>query len=86
MKELDKGLRQLVSINFLKKIGDKYTYHQHYKDVLDELALTTKSRSKISIVVEALFRGGYFRTPRSGRETRIVCLLLLLDTKRGKHD
>ncbi|KKN67357.1 hypothetical protein LCGC14_0462210 [marine sediment metagenome] len=77
-KEIQKGLNQLVGIKFLQKKDGKYKFNPNYKKVLK----TCKGKSKIEVLIEALYKSGYFATPKTEREITIVCELLLLKKPR----
>jgi len=73
-KEIQAGLNQLVGIKFLQKKDEKYKFHPNYKKTLK----TCKGKSKEEILLEALWKAGYFAIPRTEREIVIVCNLLTL--------
>ena len=73
-KEVQKGLNQLVGIKFLQEKDGKYKYHPNYKKIL----LKSNGNSKEEVLIDALWRAGYFATSKSEREIRVVCNLLML--------
>lgn len=73
-KEIKKGLSQLVEIKFLQKKNGKYKFHPNYKKTLKNC----KGKSKEEILLEALWKAGYFKTPKTEREIMIVIKLLTL--------
>ena len=73
-KEIQIGLNQLVAIKFLQEKDGRYNYHPNYKKTL----LNSKGNKINEILMDALYRGGYFVTFKSEREVFVVFNLLLL--------
>lgn len=73
-KEIQKGINQLVDIKFLQEKDGKYKYHPNYKKTL----LKSKGNNKTVVLLDALWRAGYFTTPKTEREIFVVSNLLLL--------
>lgn len=73
-KEVQIGLNQLVGIKFLQEKDGKYKYHPNYKKTL----LKCKGNNKDEILIDALWRAGYFSTSKTEREVLVVCNLLSL--------
>ena len=73
-QEVKKGLNQLVEIKFLQKKGEKYKLHPNYKKIL----ITCKGKTKEELLLEALWKAGYFQKPKTEREIILICELLTL--------
>ena len=73
-KEIELALKQLVEIKFLQEKDGKYKYHPNYKKVL----ITCKGKTKEEILLEALWKAGYFSKPKTEKEIKLVVKLLLL--------
>ena len=91
--EIDKGLKQLRDVGILDYNFDLgYKFSRRYKNVL--LTCDYK-KQKEAIILEALWKCGYFEKGKTEREIEIVCQLLLLQAHKpkaelkkleGKHD
>ena len=79
--EIQSGLNQLIGIKFLEKKDEKYKFHPNYKKTL----LQSKGKSVGEVLLDSLWRAGYFATPRTEREIYVVIDLLTLKSKNGSR-
>ncbi len=73
-KEVQKGLNQLVGIKFLSCNDEQYQFNPNYKKTL----LKSKGSSISEVLLDALYKAGYFVTSKSEREILVVIELLSL--------
>ena len=74
-KEIRTALNVLVDIKFLVEDKKKYKFHPNCKKVL----LTCKNKKVMDIIIEALYKAGYFKVHRTEREISITILLLTME-------
>lgn len=77
-KEIEKALKDAVKINALDYRNGKFKYSKKYKDMLKIVAKDKYKESIEDVLVNVLWRLGYFKEPRTVRETTMMCNLLAL--------
>ncbi len=76
-KEIEVALKDAVECECLEKKGNGYRYHPSFKGKL--LCFKgSKNASKEEVLLDVLYRSGYFKKPKSEREITVIVGLLAL--------
>ena len=91
-QEIQKGLDDLVSLGILIKSGvglGKFQYTERYLDIL-KLSKPKKSQTVEEVLIEVIWKMGFFSKPRTEKEIFVVIRLLSLvndkQIKRGREE